>query len=405
MSAINVNSITGRTGTHGPVLTGVTTATNGLHVGSGISVSGISTFSNTVITGSLEVNGNNYPTAGSLSNRNIIINGAMNVSQRTTSTTSVTTTAYRACDRFKLRLAGLGTWTIAQDTSAPDGFRNSFKMTCTVADASPSADDSAIIVYLIEAQDAQRLAFGTPSAKSLTLSFWIKSNKTGNGTANLFQKDNSNKMVSYQYTINSANTWEYKTISIPGDTSGVINDDNGEGLQVEWFINSGSTFTGGSHKTTWATFDNNSRNASNLRIGGAVNDYIQITGVQLEVGTKATPFEYCSYGQTLAKCQRYFQQTIFTNGAGGNTGGTNLYANLLPIVSMRAMPTVSSTGTLEVNCNGVNSTQGAASVASYGTSSVNRFIILSGFSGLAQGKGASLRFNANQNLLTLDAEL
>ena len=113
-------------------------------------------------------------------------------------------------------------------------------------------------------------------------------------------------MVSFQYSISAANTWEYKTITIPGDTAGVINDDNGVGFQMEWWLNTGATYTGGSHQNTWTTLNNYSRNASNLGVGGAVNDYFQITGVQLEVGEKATPFEHRSYGDELKKCKRYY---------------------------------------------------------------------------------------------------
>lgn len=260
----------------------------------------------TSVTGSIAVNGENYPTTGALSSRNMIINGAMNVSQRYIINSGQTATAYRACDRFRLNIGTLGTWTIEQHPNTPPEFSNCFKMTCTVADASPAAGDNAIVMYKVEAQDAQRLAYGTSSAKSMTLSFWVMSNKTGNASFTMLQNDNSNKMVSYQYTINSANTWEYKTITIPGDTSGQIDDNNGEGLQLEWWLNSGSNYQGGSFQNTWTTFNNINRNPSNLAVGGTFDDYYSITGVQLEVGSNATPFEHEGYGQTLIKCQRYF---------------------------------------------------------------------------------------------------
>ena len=126
-------------------------------------------------------------------------------------------------------------------------------------------------------------------------------------------------MVSKSYTINSADTWEYKTISIPADTAGVINNDNGTGLQLDWPLNSGSDRTSGSLQPNWAAYDLSNINPSNLGLGGAVNDYFAITGVQLEVGDVATPFEHRSYGEELALCQRYYQtaseayQTIGSN--------------------------------------------------------------------------------------------
>jgi len=245
----------------------------------------------------------------SLKNRNLIINGAMQVAQRATQVTGVTTTGYYTCDRWRMTLGSLGAWTIDQSTDAPNGFSNSFKVTCTTADASPAAGDYCILYYFIEAQNLQHLGFGTTDAKSMTLSFWVKSNKTGSASFGIQQSDNSSKMISKSYTINSADTWEYKTISIPADTAGVINNDNGRGFLLEWWLNSGTMWSSGSLQSTWSTYNQANRNPSNLGVGGAVNDYLAITGVQLEVGDVATPFEHESYGQTLAKCQRYYEKS------------------------------------------------------------------------------------------------
>jgi hypothetical protein len=258
------------------------------------------------------VNVSNMVPDVALSNRNLIIGGAMNVAQRATQVTGVTTSGYRTCDRFSFDMSALGTWTVDQSTDSPNVFSNSFKLTCTTADASPAAGDYAILYYSIEAQNLQHLGFGTADAKSLTLSFWVKSNKTGSASAELIQDDNSNKLFSNSYTINSADTWEYKTISIPADTAGIINNDNGAGLNLGIWLNSGSSYTGGSHATTWAALNQTNRNVSNLAVGGAVNDYFAITGVQLEVGDVATPFEHESFGQTLAKCQRYYYRLTAT---------------------------------------------------------------------------------------------
>jgi len=268
------------------------------------------------VDGHVTIDGQQLPTAGPLSNRNLIINGAMQVAQRGTSSTSQTTSGYKTCDRFHTAISNLGTWTIERVNDAPEGFANSLKHTCTTADASPAANDFIIIIYYVEAQDLQILSYGSAAAKSLTLSFWVKSNRTGEASLDILQSDNSLKCFSAGYTINSANTWEKKTIVIPGDTAGVINNDNDRGFQIDWWINSGSTFTGGTHQNVWAAVTNSNRNASNLGVGGAVNDYLQITGVQLEVGSKATPFEHESYGQTLSKCLRYYEK-IHVSGAYG----------------------------------------------------------------------------------------
>ena len=291
--------------------------------------------------GHVSIDGANFPTSGPLTNRNLIINGAMQVAQRGTQVTGVTTSGFHTCDRFQLAASFLGTWTVDQSTDAPSGFSNSFKVTCTTADASPFASDYLFYYHLIEAQNCQSIGFGTSDAKPLILSFWVKSNKTGNASFAIMQTDNSYKIASFQYSILSADTWEYKTITIPADTAGVMNNDNSVGLQVEWWLNSGSDFTGGSHQPTWSTYSNPDRNASNLGVGGAINDYFQITGVQLEVGETATPFEHRSYGDELARCQRYFYKEPSSMYHPGVLDGSSNYpaAWVYHPVEMRATPT------------------------------------------------------------------
>ena len=285
--------------------------------------------------------------------RNLIINGAMQVAQRGTQVTGVTSDGYHTCDRMNIQVSSLGTWTVDQSTDAPNGFSNSFKATCTTANASPAASNFCLLRHRIVAKNLQHLAFGTADAKSMTLSFWVKSNKTGAASFDILQGDNSNKHISKSYNINSANTWEYKTISIPADTSGVINNDNGSGFQIGWWLNSGTDFSSGSLQPTWSTYDSTNRNPSNLGVGGAVNDYFAVTGVQLEVGSVATPFEHESFGQTLAKCQRYYTKSydyedspgtstvigaVFFRGAAADSV-TNRTVNVSFPVDMRANPT------------------------------------------------------------------
>ena len=260
-------------------------------------------------SGHVTVDGQQLPSTGPLSNRNLVMNGAMRVAQRATSKTSITTLSY-VCDRWLFAPNSLGTWTITQENDAPNGFKKSFKATCTTADASPAAGDYCLIVHRFEGQNLQHLKFGTSDAESLILSFWVKSNKTGNASFGNLQTDNSSKQFTASYTINTANTWEYKTIQIPADTAGVINNDNGVAFTLDFWLNSGSNYTGGSHSAGWETAANTNRNSSNLGVGGAVNDYFQITGVQLEVGSVATPFEHRSFADELFSCQRYYQEIV-----------------------------------------------------------------------------------------------
>ena len=320
----------------------------------------------------VNINGLAYPTAGSLSSRNLIVNGAMAVAQRATSVTGVTSSGYRAVDRFRPSLGTLGTWTIEQSTDAPDGFAYSHKFTCTTADASPAAGDDIEMEYKVEAQDLQHLNYGSASAEAMTLSFWVKSNKTGTATVNILQPDNSNKSLSPTYTISSAGTWEHKTISIPGDTAGAINNDNGNGLHFLWFLNSGSNFTSGTNRTTWTTLATADRNASNLGVGGATSDYWQITGVQLEVGEVATPFEHRSYGYDLQRCQRYYQRLQSTLAdtivyVGYNAGTTSSRGTVYFPTSMRTNPTaVETSGTAsDYNVRSGGSTTTCNSVPSF----------------------------------------
>ena len=284
----------------------------------------------------VSIDGLQMPTAGALSNRNLIINGAMQVAQRATQVTGVTTSGYYTCDRQAMLINSLGTWTIDQSTDAPSGFGHSLKVACTTPKTSLTSNNYIQIRHSIEAQNLQSLRSET-GTEAFTVSFWVKSNKTGNASLAVLQVDNASKLASFQYTISSAGTWEYKTITLPADLGGVINSDNGAGLTLEWWLNSGATYTGGSLQSTWATNVSADRNPSNLGLGGTVNDYFQITGVQLEVGSKATPFEHESYGQTLAKCQRYrFQMDL---GNQSNVGHMPMmrFANQFQALVMRTL--------------------------------------------------------------------
>ena len=330
-----------------------------------------------------------------LSNRNLIINGAMNVAQRATSVTGVTTSGYRTCDRMTLGNSSLGTWTVTQESDGPDGFSKSFKILCTTADN--GSGNYACLFYHIEGQDLQQLAFGTSNAKAMVLSFWVKSNKTGNASVELQQRDNSDKQVTYSYNISSANTWEKKTISVPADTSGVINDDTGIGIRLGWWLNSGSagSFTGGTHRSTWTAEVNADRNVTNIGIGGAVNDYLQITGIQLEIDSTgsgvATDFEHRSYGDELARCQRYFQIVgMGTSMSGDSNGATQVRGLTIPLVtSMRATPTIASGVTYHMwhgdnggkNNDGTAMTVTAIGTTNFPSSAPALMGVLNGFTG------------------------
>ena len=243
-----------------------------------------------------------------LSHRNMIINGAMQVAQRGTGFSAVTATGYQI-DRFETTLQGLGAYTITQNTTAPtsEGFTQSYKIDCTSADASPSATDFLFISHKIEGQNLQHLRKGTSDAKSVTLSFWCRCTKTGNIQVNLNDWDNT-RIIGQAVTISSADTWEKKTLTFAGDTSGVLGNDNGASLVLEWWLDKGSNFSGGAVPTSWEALSSADRAAGcTLAFGdNAANDFY-ITGVQLELGSVvATPFEHRSYADELRRCQRYY---------------------------------------------------------------------------------------------------
>jgi hypothetical protein len=188
--------------------------------------------------------------------RNLIINGDMSVAQRGTSFTGQTSGAYYN-DRFKTGISGLGTWTISQVTDAPtgQGLVKSQKFDCTTADASPSVGDFLLYLQPIEGQNLQMLKKGTSNAESLTLSFWVKSNKTGTYISRLYDVDNQ-RVISKSYTISSASTWEKKTLTFAGDTSGTLDNDNGYSFAVEWCLGAGSNYTSGTLNESWNSVTN-----------------------------------------------------------------------------------------------------------------------------------------------------
>ena len=242
--------------------------------------------------------------------RNLIINGAMQVAQRATSLSSVTSGGFLTLDRWNQGITTQGTWTVSVENDAPtgSGFRKSHKMLCTTADASPAAADNIQFFQPIEGQNLQTIKKGTASAEQLTLSFWVKSNVTGTYIVNLYDNDNS-RIISQAYTISSSATWEYKTMTFPADTTGAFDNDNALSLYVIWGLGAGSNMTSGTLATTWQSAVEANRYPGQTNLASATNNYWQITGIQLEVGATATPFEFKPFEKDLDECERYFQKS------------------------------------------------------------------------------------------------
>ena len=283
------------------------------------------------------------PNVNNVVGKNLIINGAMQIAQRGTSTTGVTGSDYYTCDRYKTILTSLGTWTVEQSTDAPDGFSNSLKHSCTTADASPAAADILYLSQIIESQNLQQVAKGTASAKSLTCSFWVKSNKTGTYIVGLQEFQNT-RYIANSYTINAANTWEKKTITFAGDTTGTLANDNSAGLYLQFYLGSGSDYSSGTLATSWESTVNVNRAVGQVNLADSTSNYINITGVQIEVGDTATEFEHRQYGTELQLCQRYYYRCS-QRPLGYSQASAQLFRGSVDFpTTMRTAPSLDSSG-------------------------------------------------------------
>lgn len=290
----------------------------------------------------------------SLGRRNMAQNGDMRIAQRGTSLSLAhdgSTNGYVA-DRFQFVITGTADsldGTLAQVSDAPDGYSNSLKWTTGTTETT-AADEAVYIQQKIEAQNLQHLGYGSASASSLTVSFWVKSSQTGTFAMSLYAPDDP-RNIGTTYTIDAANTWEQKTISFAGDTSGTINNDNGIGLQAVWHIATGSNFNSADN-TSWGAYAGGRWGYGHVQNGvtETASATFQITGVQLEVGSVATPFEHRSYGEELAACMRYCY--VFGTGTTNNSAlGTGFayqttwaFASIHFPVEMRSTPSLSNVG-------------------------------------------------------------
>jgi len=351
------------------------------------------------------------PTAGLSSDqgvnfRNLIINGDMTVSQRGTTQTGVTSTAYGEwCDRWNFDASSAGTWTLSQSSTVPtgQGFGYSLKYDCTTADASLGASDYVALRTLLEAQNLQQLKYGTSNAESLTLSFWVRSNKTGTYIV-WFYADDGNRTISKAYTINSADTWEKKTITIDGDTAGTINNDNGIGFRVNFFLGAGSNYTSGTLASSWQTDSNGDRAVGQVNLADSTSNEWYITGVQLEAGTTASDFEFLPYDVNIHRCERYFK---IVTSAFGTIVASNAIRFSPSFEEMRSTPSVAGTANSLFTNNSAD--YGISSGASYSLFNSDKYggrLQISGWSGLSAGGVAQLLpSGTNAGKVYFDAEL
>lgn len=356
--------------------------------------------------------------AVSTGRRNLIINGAMQVSQRGTSTTSVSGNGYHACDRWNFSLSGRdeAVFTFSQNTSnVVDGFSNSFKIETTTAESAIASDEYFLVRQKIEAQNLQHLQYTTSGAKSTTLSFWVKSSVAATFSVYLYKPDTTGRIIGGTYTINSADTWEYKTVTFAGDTDSgaTINNDNGEGIHVAWLLAAGSNYTS-TDNTSWADYAN-----GRLAYGHAGNAVVttanatwEITGVQFEVGNSASPFEHRSYGEELALCRRYYikigpslDSSSMPLLSGGTYDATQFQATY-NCEDMRTQPTLETSGTAgdyQVYSTGGKTVTSVPALD--GQSEPASLDVRVNCSGATAGQYAWLRTTNTTGYLAFDAEL
>jgi len=280
---------------------------------------------------------------GALSNRNMVYNGAMQVHQR--GNQSVSSGNSYSLDRWEVATTGgSAAYDLQQSTDVPtgQGFAKSFQLDVTTADVAMGSGDGYIFRQAFEGQDLQAIKKGSSNAEQVTVQFWVKSPKAGTHIIELYDTDNT-RQVSASYSVTSANTWEKFTVTFPADTTGAFDNDNARSLILQWWLAAGTDFTSGTLNTSWASSTNANRVVGQVNcLDDAANNFY-ITGVQLECSDTATPFEHRSYGDELARCQRYYWQgsSAFYGSVYGSAG--NSFVNIDLPVTMRAVPVVTFT--------------------------------------------------------------
>jgi len=324
--------------------------------------------------------------------KNLIINGNMSIAQRGTSTTGITGDTFGACDRWELDLNTAGTWTMEQVGDAPHntGFTHCTSLTCTASHALGSGGNFVNLRQKVEAYSIKGLMGGTPNAKPLTASFWVKSNEPGKYYVTIYRlrSGTNTTLMSISYTIEQSEVWEFKTITFPPDTqTGYMTTENSEGMQIQFNLGFNQNTYGSAHYGHWhtnAAFIG--KGQTNLAV--ATNNYFRLTGVQLEIGSEHTEFEHRPYEEEMSLCKRYYQQVgpassgvMILAGAGNGNARIRGMHQLIP--EMRATPTTTADTSSE------NFTFYAYSGGAVTYSSVN------GFSGTS--KNIHWDFNTSQH--------
>ena len=311
--------------------------------------------------------------------RNIVYNGAMNVAQRSTSVSDIGgSSGYFTVDRQKISVsstAGRLTMSQVAVTDLP-GFANALKLDCTTADTSIAAGEFLLLHQDFEGQDLQQMKKGTSDAEKVTVSFYVKGNASATYVVELFDNDND-RSVSQSFSVTTS--WNRVILTFPADTTGTFDDDNASSLRMFFWLHAGSTYSGGSLGTTWHTTAAN-RAAGISSFFDSTDIELFITGIQMEIGSQATPFEHRSFGEELLLCQRYFQ--LISGGAVMPNSSTGIEGSVTR-QEMRAATSISVTAAMKVEDPSVTTyTQSSASATISNSDKFAEKFTLQNFSGL-----------------------
>ncbi len=353
-------------------------------------------------------------------NRNLIINGAMQVAQRATSATGVGSGfAYPTLDRYKIVPSTSGRATMTQTADGPAGFANCLKLECTTADTSIAAGEYFNLRQSLEGQDVQRLKKGTSSAEKITVSFYVKGNAAATYQCELSDQDNT-RYNGQTFAVTT--DWTRVILTFDGDTTGALDDDTARSLDLNIWLHAGSTYTGGTFTSnTWQTTDNQ-RVGSITSFFDSTSRTFFITGLQMEVGDTATDFEHRTFGDELQRCSRYYQKTKAASDTtklfglvyiGADAGGVSYGTLAVPLVTtMRTVPSLETTGTLSNYALFVKNAATALNTFSVDTGvddgTINGQFYLNAFATVSAGAGSCGAVRANGTAdayVALDAEL
>ena len=277
--------------------------------------------------------------AGDLGKRNMIINGNMEVAQRSTSV-AVTASGFHTCDRWGIALSSDGRFTMSQASITDlEGFGKALKLDCTTADTSIASNEILLLYQKFEGQFVQKMQKGFSSAKAVTVSFYVKGNASATYVAELLDQDNSNRHINKTFSVTTS--WSRVSLTFPGDTTGKLDSDNASSLRLNIWLHGGSDYTGGTLQTSWGSIVGANRAAGISSFFDSTDREFFITGVQMELGEVATPFEHETFADNLARCQRYYSKVQYSNWSGKCVSGQTYYVHDGFRQTMRANPTAS----------------------------------------------------------------